>query len=126
MINEVIRRRPAGVVTLPAYVDHDKKALEKSATITSIENINLAPLEAQSSGIQVPSSRPIFTSIRHSAGAQGLRLLVVAKRASTAPKTIIGEMENTVLSLYWVEGGPGPDSASLSGGIGWLVEVLWW
>jgi len=29
MIEEIIRRRPAGVVTLPAYVDHDKTALER-------------------------------------------------------------------------------------------------
>lgn len=29
MIEDIIRRRPAGVVTLPAYVDHDKTALER-------------------------------------------------------------------------------------------------
>jgi len=29
MIEEIIRRRPAGVVTLPAYVDHDKTALAR-------------------------------------------------------------------------------------------------
>jgi LacI family transcriptional regulator len=29
MIDDIIRRRPAGVVTLPAYVDHDRTAIER-------------------------------------------------------------------------------------------------
>ena len=70
MINEVIRRRPAGVVTLPAYVDHDKKALEK-ITQAGIICVAIDPRHEHELRVDIDREEGIYKAVKILAGKYG-------------------------------------------------------
>ena len=62
MIDDIIRRKPAGVVTLPAYIDHDKTALEKF-TNAGVLCVAIDPRHSHNERVEINREEGIYLAV---------------------------------------------------------------
>jgi DNA-binding LacI/PurR family transcriptional regulator len=70
MIEDIIRRRPAGVVTLPAYVDHDRMALERFVEV-GVLCIAIDPRHEHKERVEVDRQEGVYQAVKYLAGKYG-------------------------------------------------------
>ncbi|MCH2205003.1 MAG: LacI family transcriptional regulator [Lentisphaerales bacterium] len=70
MIDDIIRRKPAGVVTLPAYVDHDKTALEKF-TKAGVLCVAIDPRHTHKERVEIDRQEGIYQAVKELAEKYG-------------------------------------------------------